>query len=377
MPQTNILFVITKLELGGAQKQLLSIIRDLDKNKFTPFLFTARAGMLAAEASAFICNIKRSDYLERPIRPWKDLFSLIEIFRYIKANRISIVHTHSSKAGILGRLAAKFAGVRHIIHTVHGWSFNDCQSYLLRKIFIWLERSMAKFSSRIIVVCRADREKGLKNSIGRAEKYSLIHYGINYEDFSAGNLRARQGLGVGPRAQVITNISCFKPQKAPLDFIKLAASLAKDFPEARFILVGDGQLRPRIEKAVSRMGLEKKVILVGWRRDIAQILAATDIFVLNSLWEGMPVCVLEAMLSSLPVVGTATGGIMEIVRDGKTGFLVSSRDIRQMREKTALLLKDPQLRQEFGRAGRDSLGDEFRTEKMVQRTQALYETLLV
>ncbi len=151
MQKINLLYVITKLELGGAQKQLLDLIRHLDKEKFKLFLFSAQTGLLLPEAlSIQELTIKKSKWLERAINPLKDLPALLELFYFIKKNNIKIVHTHSSKAGILGRLAAKLANVKIILHTVHGWSFNNHQSVLKRKLFIRLERFAAQFTDKLL-----------------------------------------------------------------------------------------------------------------------------------------------------------------------------------------------------------------------------------
>jgi hypothetical protein len=185
--------VITKLELGGAQKQLLSLITRLDKERFNIFLFTAQDGLLIKEASSITgLTIKKSRYLERPINPLKDLLALIEIYKFIKKNNIDIVHTHSSKAGILGRFVARLAKVKFIIHTVHGWSFNDYQPLFMRSVFIGLERLSARFTHKLIVVSYYDRKKGLKNRIAREDKYRLIRYGIEYTEFISGDQKIKE-----------------------------------------------------------------------------------------------------------------------------------------------------------------------------------------
>ncbi|MFA5411259.1 MAG: glycosyltransferase family 4 protein [Candidatus Omnitrophota bacterium] len=377
MQKLNLLYVITKLELGGAQKQLLSLISSLDKERFNLFLFTAKEGMLIPDAlSVKGLNLKSSRYLERPINFLKDFLALIEIYRFIKKNNIAIVHTHSSKAGILGRIAARLAGVKSIIHTVHGWPFNDYQQALFRRLFILMERLAGKFTSRLIVVSCHDRQKGLKERIGREDKYSLIRYGIDKREFSVTNQGIREKFGISSQDLIVTNISCFKPQKSPLDFIKLAYLVNQALPGVKFLLVGDGALRKKIENLVLRLNLQNKVILTGWRRDIPEILSVTDVLALTSLWEGLPIVVLEAMAAGCPAVVTATGGVEEAVIDGKTGFMVAPGDIREMSEKLLLLLKDAPLRKITGQNARFSLDSDFRLEKMLENNRNLYENLL-
>jgi glycosyltransferase involved in cell wall biosynthesis len=379
MRKINILYVITKLELGGAQKHLLSLITNLDKSKYNIFLFTAKEGLLLNDALAIVgLCIKTSSNLTRPINSFKDLPALFEIYNFIKNHNIDIVHTHSSKAGIIGRLAAKLAKVKIIIHTVHGWPFNDYQRFVARYLYIWLERFAAQFSDKLIVVSGFDKEKGLRNYIGNNNKYILIHYGILLKNFAISEYKInniRKECGLRSNDLAIGMIACFKPQKAPQDFIKLACLTKKDRPDIKFILIGDGILRRRIEDLITRFKLKNQVFLLGWRKDISEILSAIDIFVLTSLWEGLPIAVLEAMASAKPVVATDTGGIREIVSENETGFLVRPGDMKSMAEKLKLLLTDAQLREEIGRNARNSLGSAFSLEIMVGRTQDLYGNL--
>jgi glycosyltransferase involved in cell wall biosynthesis len=377
MQKINLLYVITALELGGAQKQLLSIISNLDKERFNIFLFCAQDGLiLPAAFSIDGLVLRRSRWLDRPINPFKDLLALFEIYWFIKKNNIKIIHTHSSKAGILGRLAARLAKVKFICHTVHGWSFNDLQSFLFRKLFIELERFTARFTDRLIVVSGHDKQKGLANGIGQEGKYCLIRYGIDYAEFSLRDPDIRKELGINQNDLVVGTVSCLKPQKAPEDFIKLAALVNKILPEVKFLLVGDGLLRRHIQKLINKFNLNKNVILVGWRQDVHRILSAIDVFALTSLWEGSPIAVLEAVTASIPVVATHTGGIAELIDNGRTGFLVPLRDMQSMSEKTILLLKDKTLRKQVASNAKNNLGGNFTLQGMVEKTQDLYEEFI-
>lgn len=378
MRNINLLYVITKLELGGAQKQLLSLIRHSKKERFCLFLFTAKEGLLLPEAlSISRLIVKKSRYLECSLNPLKDLLALFEIYNFIKNNNIDIVHTHSSKAGILGRWAAKLAKVKVIIHTVHGWSFNDYQSSLRRIFFIFLEKITAQFTHRLIVVSNYDKQKGLDNRIGKDDKYIPIHYGINYTEFDIREQGIRKELGIDTKDLVVAMISCLKPQKSPQDFIKLAYLVNQTMPQVKFILVGDGLLRKRIEKLINRLNLQNNVILTGWRWDISRILSATDIFVLTSLWEGLPISVLEAMASSKPVIATHTGGVAEVVVEAKTGFLTTAGDIKNISKRLIMLLRDEGLRKEIGQNAKSSLDFKFNLENMINQTHDLYNNLIL
>lgn len=380
MPKINLLYVITKLELGGAQKQLLSLIKTLDKEIYNIFLFTAKDGLLIKEALAIDrLTLKKSRFLERIINPLKDILALVEIYGFIKKNRIQIVHTHSSKAGILGRLAAKIARIPVIIHTVHGWSFHDYQPRIVFYFYLFWEKICATFTSKIIVVSKHDQDKGFNNSVGRESQYVLIRYGINRKEFASSTKRfiARRSLGLGDVDLVVGMVACFKPQKSPLDFIKLAAAIKRNFPDAKFILVGDGLLRQKICTLINKFNLKGQVILTGWHNDVPLILSCLDIFVLTSLWEGLPIAVLEAMAAGVPVVATDTGGIGEVVVNGKTGCLVNKGDIQSMQNRVEGLLNNAAQRDEFSSLARKRIDtEEFVLSNMVKHTEGIYFNLL-
>jgi len=380
MPKINLLYVITKMELGGAQKQLLSLINNLDKEVYDIFLFTAKDGFLINEV-AFIdkLTLYRSIFLERSINLFKDALALSEIYSFIRKNRIQIVHTHSSKAGILGRFAAKLAKTPIIIHTVHGWSFHNYQSRIINYFYLILEKICANFTDKIIVVSNFDRNRGLKNSIGGGKQYILIRYGIDDSKFKnrEGRNDVRKALGLNNTDLVVGMIACFKPQKAPLDFIKLAAAIKGRFSDVKFILVGDGVLRKKVSDLVKKLNLENQVVLSGWRDDIPLILSAFDVFVLTSLWEGLPIAVLEAMACGVALVATDTGGIGEAVIDGQTGYLAQTGDIVSMQDKVEELLKNSRRRDEFIRLSKAVIdSQEFSLSNMVKNTQGLYSDLL-
>lgn len=377
MQKINLLYVITKLELGGAQKQLLSLIENLDQGRFVPFLLTAQDGLLVQEASA-IRGLKliKSRFLERPINLLNDLAVLFEIVRIIKKNNIHIVHTHSSKAGILGRWAAKLAKTKIIVHTVHGWSFNDYQPALRRNFFLWLERITALFTNKLIVVCYCDKQRGLANRIGAEDKYIIIRYGINHEKFKKIPQNLKQELGIAASDLVVTMVSCLKEQKWPAGFINLALKVIRTSLGIKFVLVGDGVLRKQLEKIIVKFNLKGRVFLTGWRLDIPRILSETDIFVLTSLWDGLPISVLEAMAASCPVVVTNTGGIREVVVEGKTGLMTSPGDLNGMARKLEVLIKDVNLRKQMGEQARIHLTGKYCLENMVRENQELYEELI-
>jgi len=378
MRKINILYVITKLELGGAQRQLLAIIRNIDREKYNPFLFTTKEGILVQEAASIQgLNIIYCNYLTRPLNPIFDFLAFLQIYRFLKRSPIDIVHTHSSKAGILGRWAAYLAKVKIIVHTVHGWSFYFFQATPLRRIFILLERVTAIVTDCIVVVSQHDKDVGLKNKIGHYSKYQLVRYGINRKDFDVHqNSSIREKIGLSPKDLVVGMVACLKPQKAPEDFVEVARLVHQNLSEVKFLLVGDGKLRKKVEKLIRRYNLSDTIKLLGWRKDVPLLLAAMDICVLTSLWEGLPIFVLEALASGKPVVATDTGGIKEVVVDGKTGYILKPHDVAGIAEKIILLLRDLSLRGEISRSCKFALDESYEFNFMLGATFGLYQSLL-
>lgn len=375
----NVLHIITKFELGGAQKSTLFIAALLDKTRYNLSIVSSQDGILVCDA----LKIPKVDTtllpaLKRSIDPFQDLLALIKLTKFIKTKRFDIVHTHSSKAGILGRWAAKFAGVPIILHTIHGWSFHHRQNPLIRKLFVFLEQITAKITDRLIAVSKSDIKKGLDAGIGPKDKYALIRYGIPIREFSYCKVdvaKKKEKLGLKRDSPVVGMVACFKPQKAPQDFLKIAALVKNDFPEASFLLVGDGILRDKLEGLKNELGLRNDLHLIGWRRDIPEIMSILDVLVLTSLWEGLPIVLLEGMASGLPIVATATAGAQETIRNEINGFLASYGDTGTMAQRVVALLENRALARKMGQEGKKLLDSSFELERMVGQTDELYQTL--
>ncbi|PIU83124.1 MAG: hypothetical protein COS68_05750, partial [Elusimicrobia bacterium CG06_land_8_20_14_3_00_38_11] len=287
MAKIKVVHIITLLELGGAQENTLYTCEHLDKNKFDVMLLCGKGGILDAQTKNIRIYFVKE--LMREICPFYDLIAFIKIYKILKKEKPDIVHTHSSKAGIIGRWAAYYAKVPLIIHTFHGFGFNDEQNYFVRKIYILAERLTAKITDKLVAVSYENISKGLKNKIGNELQYTMIRSGIKLQDYQIDIDFEKKKKEFGLKNEhIVGMIACFKKQKAPLDFIKTAKSVCAEKPDAKFILVGDGVLRKRIEAEIKKLNLEKNVILTGWRKDTNEIIKIFDVFVLTSLWEGLP-----------------------------------------------------------------------------------------
>lgn len=380
------------MELGGAQEVALYLTAGLDKERYEVALITGSEGMLVEEARRMKdVRLHLVPELVREIDPRKDLRALWAIRAILRdyvrsAPLIShpsrpplpgvLVHTHSSKAGILGRWAARLAGVPTILHTVHGFGFHDYQHPLKRRLFVALERWTARISTRLILVSQSNLEKGLRLKLFRPEQAVLIRNGIDLPRFSGARAtpEKRAELGLEGNGPVVGMVSNFKPQKSPLDFVEMARLVHQEVPEARFFVVGDGPLRPQAERLIETYGLGDRVKLVGWRRDIPELLSLLDIFVLTSLWEGLPLVFLEAMAAGKPIVATRVDGTTDVVHDGVNGFLCPPREYAGLARRVIQLLRDPQLAAEMGHRGREAARS-FSQERMLAGYQRLYEAL--
>jgi len=377
MRKYKVAAIITKLELGGAQEIVIYITENLSRDRYSPILISGCGGILDGEVKN---NPKIKPFfipeLIREVNPIKDAITLMKIWRFLKSERVDLVHTHSSKAGILGRWAAHFAGVPHIFHTYHGFGFNEYQKWWIRKAFIWLERVTARITDRLIVVSSENVKKGMANRIGKEGQYEVIHCATNIKAFSEIKIdfdQKKREFGIDPESPVVAMIACFKPQKAPQDFIFLAHRVSQVLPSTRFLLVGDGELRSKVEELIGRFKLKGKVILTGWRRDVPEIMQIIDVLVLTSLWEGLPIVFAEAMASGKPVVATAVDGAKEAIIEGVNGFLVEPHNIEKFAERIIRLIKDRNLAQKMGSEGRKMVYPTFDFAHMLKRIEALYE----
>ena len=385
MDRTTVVHIITKLELGGAQQNTLFTVGHLNRARHNPVLISGAEGILVEEAKRLDgVQVHCLPELVREIRPLKDMAALVKIRRILKqvkrdANGSGvIVHTRSSKAGILGRWAARLAGIRLIIHSVHGFSFNDFQPSLVRAFYIFLERVTAPITKVFITVSEANREEGIKKRIVTRDKVTLIRSGIDIKKFrevSGDRMTRRRNLGVDTDDPVIAMVACFKPQKAPLDFVRVARIVLNEIGNARFFLVGDGTLRPQIEVLIRKLGLENSVNLLGWRKDIPEIMHSIDLLVLTSLWEGLPRVLPQAMASGIPVVATNVDGSPEVVKNGLNGYLLPPGDVTGMARKVIYLLKNPEVARAMGQRGR-TLVEDFDIMKMVNQQEVLYAKLI-
>lgn len=376
----HVCHLITKPELGGAQLSTLNILSGLKRDKYRVSVITSPRGILRPEFE----NLKDvssffSPFLVRHINPLLDILAFIHIYLIYKSHKYNIVHTHSSKAGIIGRWAARLAGVPVIVHTVHGWSFNEHQGRIKRNFFVFLERITARFTSKIICVSDKDIKTGLRYKIATEDKLVFIKYGIPLKEFRKTSIypseKKKQEIGISNMDPVVGMISCLKPQKAPLDYVRTCIEIHHAMPNVNFLLIGDGVLRSKCKRLLDSSDLNGRFIFTGWRRDIPEILDILDVVVLTSKWEGMPISAIEALSKGRPVVATDAGGSSEIIEDGMNGCIVKIGSPNAIAEKILGILKNPQILGSMKKEASLSIDDSFEATRMVDEIECLYGRL--
>ena len=377
----RVLHVITRMIVGGAQENTILSCALVDRARFRSEILTGPQtgpeGSLHGEARMRGVTLHVEPALVREMHPLKDMLALVRLVRFLRRGRYDVVHTHSSKAGILGRLAARLAGVPVVVHTVHGWAFTPERPWAVFRFYVWLERLCARWCGTLIVVAKSDREEGLALGIGRQEQYMLIRSGIEieaYRDVTVTAAEARQAISVPLNAFVVGSVGRLSPQKAPLDLVAAFADLAQERADAHLVMVGDGPLLGEVEAAVARAGLGHRVHLLGLRRDVPVLLRAFDVLALSSRWEGLPRVFPQAMAAGLPVVAVRVDGAVDAIVQGESGWLVDVGDRAGLAARLLELALDPERARRMGDAGRARV-EEFSAARMVRQLEGLYERL--
>jgi glycosyltransferase involved in cell wall biosynthesis len=360
----RIVLVVTLAEVGGAQ----SYVRDLLPGLVEELDVTVAAwgpGPLREAAEGGGARFVELRHVRRALSPVHDPLGVLELTRLFQRVKPDIVHLNSSKAGVLGRAAAAAARVPIRVFTVHGWGFKAFDGPA-RPAYLWADRLVRPLTSAFVCVSRSDLELGVQARTCAVERSIVIPNAVDVDAFRPADMNdgAAHAVSVGRL-------------KAPKDFVTLVRALAyTDAAPLRLSIVGDGPDRELVEQEIAAAGVCDRVACVGESHDVPGVLSGADIFVLSSRSEGMPISLLEAMASSLPVVATRVGGVPEVVADGETGLLVPPGDARALGAALARLAGNPELRRRLGAAGRLRAEREFSLARFRERHLALYRRLL-
>jgi glycosyltransferase involved in cell wall biosynthesis len=372
--------VITRLIVGGAQENTVATCVGLRRLGYEVDLVigpqTGPEGSLCDEARAAGVPIVVVPELRRAPHPWLDVAAGRALVRLFRERRYDIVHTHSGKAGFVGRWAAWQAGVPVIVHTIHGPSFYAYQNPLGNWLFAWAEKLAAEWTTHFVSVADAMTQQYLAAGVGRPNQYTTIRSGMDIAAFLAARpdpaLRAR--LGIGPDERVVGKVARLFRLKGHEFLFEAMPAILRAVPQVKFLLVGDGAYRPRFEKMAG-----ERVVFAGLvpPREIPRYLALMDVLVHLSLREGLPRTLPQALACGKPVVAFDVDGAREVCRDGVTGLLIPPGDTERLATAVIRLLREPELAHKMGATGRELVAAEFTEERMVQQVDALYRRLAV
>jgi len=372
----KILQVITLSSWGGAPQVVYELASGLPSEKYKVEIAcgTGRGIEIMERLKEKGVLVHRIPWLKRNISPFDDLRALFALYLLIKKNKYDIVHCHTTKAGLLGRIAAKLAGVRRIYFTAHGWSFYNKHEYgWAQPLLIFLERLAAKCSRNVICVSKRNKEDAIQKKIAPESKLFLIRNGVAWKT-NEDRVWARNKLQASPSEIVFGMTARLTYPKDPLFFLKAGRELAKKYKNIKFILIGDGPLLRECLDFVQTNKLKEHVIFFGEKSpdEARKLLFGMDIFVLISKFEGVPISIIEAMFAGLPVIATNVGGIGEAVVNNENGFLTDCDSLDKLIEKMELLIENPDLRRKMGEKGKEMAKTKFTLETMIQSYEKLY-----
>jgi len=373
---------------GGAPPIMLAMLKALRENGYHVELVTGLANRTEKD---LLPDIHKGEFkvtvisqLVRNFSPLNDMVAFLKLRRFIKKKGFDIVHTHTTKAGIIGRFAARSAGTPHIFHSTHGHIFEGYLNPVLTKLYISVERMAAGWTHKIITLTHKEIDEYLAWGIGRRECFQCIYNGIEVEQYFKNEFDAdafRERIGIPQAAIVLTTVGRLVPVKGHIFLLEalsavLAALQEQGDHQLRCLIVGDGELRESLQCKAKGLGLADYVVFLGHQEDVTPYLMVSDVFVLPSLNEGFGLVIAEAMASGLPVVATRVGGVPEIVIDGETGVLIPAKDAKALAEGILTILQDrPRLRQ-MGEANRKRVREAFSLEKMNHEVELLYKEVL-
>lgn len=325
--------------------------------------------------------------IARRISPLQDFISLLKLIRLIRRLRPQLVHTHTSKAGFIGRLAARLCGVPHIVHTVHELPQNAAHSPWLIKFYQCLEKFAAQYlCDHLITVSQPNYRQITSLGIASPEKLTLIREGLDHSKYepyhrqsapgqrSAAEIRAEFAVPDG--APLICSVGRLEEAKGHSDLLRAFQQVSAILPQARLVIVGGGRLQEQLQKEILELGLQGHAVLAGWRDDMLDILAACDLYALASHYEGLGIATMEAMALERPVVCTGVGGVLDVVSDGVTGHLVPAHHPQAFAEKMLDLLNNPDKARQFAKAGYRRVQEEFHDDTANKATLALYREIM-
>jgi glycosyltransferase involved in cell wall biosynthesis len=382
--------IITRLNIGGPSIQATRLSSALDPHGFTTTLIHGRLGDGEGDMSYLVTPSTHAiflDSLQRPLSPLADLRTFVALYRELRRIRPAIVHTHMAKAGLLGRLAAAAYNLTRggaprarVVHTYHGHVLEGYFSPLMTRLFIALERLLARVTDRIVAISPAiERELRDHFRIGRASQYRVVPLGFDLSGFAAvgdeARAAARVTFGLAPDAEVVSTVGRLTAIKQHRLFLDAVASAVSARPKLVALIAGDGEQRAELEAYAAQRGLADHVRFLGWRRDLPVIYGATDVFMLTSRNEGTPVALIEAMATAVPGVSTDVGGVKDVITSDTIGVRVPDGDAAALAAGLVRYLSDPGARRRAGELARAEVLGRYSIDRLVADIAVLYREL--
>jgi len=381
MHEIKILYVLTTLGLGGVQEHLRLLIKNLDKSKFDIWVaYGPPADKVPALKGAGATLVEVG--LVKRIQPLKDLKAFVSLWLLMRRQSFDIVHVHMTKAGILGRLAAKLAGVKVVLMTGHGWSGhldNYFSSFLAKKLFYMIERLWGKFfTDGVILLTKEDYEEIRRRNMYPESKLYLVPNGIDRQELekAASDKNIRDELAFKMQDKLIVMVGRICKVKAPWVYVEAAKKVLPKRADVRFLLIGEGPQVKEVIKKVSEIPQRKQFHLLGQRQDVPSLLKGSNIFVLTSITEGMSMTLLEAMALGLAVVVTDIPGNRALVEDGETGIFIPPNNPEALAQVLLKLLDDESLRKRLGQNAKEHVEKYFASSNMGRETIQIYNKFL-
>ena len=374
----KLLHVITHLPIGGAQDNTLYTVELLNKDKYDISLSCNLNGELVSRAKK-VKHLKLYDVpnLRREVSIINDIRAFLYLYKLIKKENFTIIHTHSSKAGFLGRIAAMLNKTPIVIHTIHGFAFHDYMNSFKKNIFIYLEKLSARWTHGLVTVSNLNKKKVVDLGIAPIEKLKNIYSGIDLTLFiNEKNDQFRKELNLDSNHLLLGSVGRLSNQKDPITMIEAFCIVIKRFPNAHLTLVGDGELRDEILIKIDQLQLNGRVHLTGNKNDPWKIYHSLDLFIMSSIYEGLGRSITEALSCGVPVVCTSVEGVPEIVRDDETGILVPPKDPGALATGIIKSLNDMDNARKMAEEGRKFVNENFDVKKMVDDIDTLYDAHL-
>lgn len=365
----KILQTIRQGKIGGGESHVIDLVEALDKDRYESVVLSFTEGPMVEHMK----SIGVKTYVIPTERPF-DYSKWDEVKKVIEAEKIDLVHAHGTRANSNTNSSARKLGIP-VVYTVHGWSFHPDQNFLLRSLRIWGEKYLVNKST--LTICVSDNNLNDAGKQFEMKRATVIKYGINLKKYNPDDsfLPVRKELGIADDVVLIGYIVRMTIQKDPLTLIR-AIALMPDDPKLKFLFVGDGDLKDSVVSLAKELNVFSRIIFMDFRQDVPNILNAVDIYCLPSLWEGLPIGLLEAMAMRKAIVATAIDGTKEVINNMDNGIVIPVKSPQKLADALLLLAGNKELRDSMGKKAGETIEHEFNVDKMTRKIEKVYDNLI-